>query len=126
MKRIMMATALLLAGAFALMAQDHAKSYNASHSNTANTVADQGAMCMGKDGKTNCSDKELQTLGMAAGKRRHQAMTLTLDKSGSLQCDRTPCTADQLKDVITEAAPLGLKVTSGANSGGSRSNTSHN
>jgi hypothetical protein len=123
-----MVAAVLLAAAAMTMAQEKdAKTYNASHSNTATAAAAPSAMCTGKDGKSNCSDAELKSLGMAAGKRRHQPITLTSDKGGALLCDRTPCTPDQLKDVTAEAAPLGLKVAApAANSTTQRSNIKNN
>jgi hypothetical protein len=124
MKRITIAAVFLLAGTLPMMGQEaHAKTYNSSHSNTATAVA--GATCLGKDGNT-CTDGDLKTLGQLVGKRRHQAMALSLGKDGSLQCDRTPCAPDQLKDVTAEAAPLGLKIAGAANSSTSRSNTQHN
>jgi hypothetical protein len=124
-KRITIA-AMLLAGTVLMMGQEsHAKTYNASHSNTATAADAASAMCLGKEGNA-CTDGDLKTLGQFVGKRRHQAISLTLGKGGTLLCDKTLCSADQLKDVTAEAAPLGLKIAGAANSSSSRSNTSHN
>ena len=126
MKPITIAVVLLLAGALLMMGQERdAKTYNASHSNTATAVAAPGATCLGKEGNT-CTDGDLKSLAQLVGKRRHQSVSLTLDKGGALLCDRTPCPPDQLKDVTAEAANLGLKIVGAANTTASRSNTSHN
>jgi hypothetical protein len=126
MKPITIAAVMLLAGTLLMMGQDpHAKTYNSSHSNTATDVASASATCLGKDGNT-CTDGDLKNLGQSVGRRRHQAISLTLGKGGALLCDRTPCPPDQLKDVTAEAGPLGLKIVGAANTATSRSNTQHN
>jgi hypothetical protein len=126
MKRITIASVLLLAGTLPMWGQEsHAKTYNASHSNTATAVAAAGATCLGKEGNA-CTDGDLKTLAQLVGRRRHQAISLTLSKGGALLCDKTTCPADQLNDVTAEAAPLGLKIVGAANSSTSRSNTQHN
>ena len=127
MKRITLAMTLLLLTGLLATAQDkdRPKTYNSSHSNTAAATA--STACVGKDGKTACSDEELKSLGAMAGKRRHATMTLSLDKNGALMCDRTPCSPDQFKDIMTEAGPLGLKVAAPpASSGSQRSNIKNN
>lgn len=126
MKRITIAAVLLLGGTLLMSGQEsHAKTYNASHSNTATAMAVPGATCLGKEGNA-CTDGDLKALGQSVGKRRHQSISLTLGKGGALQCDKASCSADQLKDVTAEAAPLGLKIGGAANSTSSRSNTQHN
>jgi hypothetical protein len=125
MKRFTTVAALLL-GTLLMMGQERdSKTYNASHSNTATAAAVSGPTCLGKDGNT-CTDADLRALGQSVGRRRHQAVSLTLGKGGALLCDKTPCPPDQLKDVTAEAAPLGLKIVGAANLNSSRSNTSHN
>ena len=125
MKRITIAAVLCASGTL-LIGQEHdAKTYNSSHSNTAAVAAAAGATCLGKERNT-CTDGDLKALGQLVGKRRHQTVSLTLDKGGALLCDKTPCPPDQLKDVSAEAAPLGLKIVGAANSATSRSNTQHN
>jgi hypothetical protein len=126
MQRLTIVAVLFLAGTSLMTGQERdSKTYNASHSNTATAAAVPGATCLGKEGHT-CTDGDLQVLGQSVGKRRHQAISLTLSKDGALLCDRTPCPPDQLKDVTAEAGPLGLKIVGAANSTSSRSNTSHN
>jgi len=112
MKRITMATVLLLAAALQLAASIN---YNSSKSNTGNFALS----CTGLDEKTPCSEKEVNDvndwLASFAGKRQHgqladiKAVTLASPKDGGLKCEQNngaAGTAEQQKALAQFYKPV--------------------